>query len=97
MAEVANAVETGLRPLRICMRWPFQVRSLTRFIDAWSHVPIHILHKELKRRQDNGEKPACGSEDNKGEYDLGLHVFALFLILLLSTLGTRLVCCTSEP
>lgn len=44
----------------------------------------------LYRRQDvdNAPKPACGS-DRQGHYNVPLHVFALFLILVLSTLGGR--------
>lgn len=58
---------------------------------AWSSIPSDILRAELARRQsenENGapEKPACGSGD-RGAYDTPLHVFALFLILGLSTLG----------
>ncbi|GAP88127.1 putative zinc-regulated transporter 1 [Rosellinia necatrix] len=56
---------------------------------SWSSIPSDILRAELARRQsENGvpEKPACGSGD-KGAYDTPLHVFALFLILTLSTLA----------
>lgn len=55
---------------------------------SWSSIPSDILRQELARRQDsNGpsEKPACGSGD-RGTYDTSLHVFALILILVLSTL-----------
>lgn len=56
---------------------------------SWSSIPSDILRAELARRQaGNGasEKPACGSGD-RGAYDTPLHVFALLLILSLSTLG----------
>ncbi|KAI0109006.1 zip family zinc transporter [Nemania sp. FL0031] len=56
---------------------------------SWSSIPSDILRAELARRQDgNGvsEKPACGSGD-RGAYDTPLHVFALILILALSTLA----------
>lgn len=56
---------------------------------SWSSIPSDILRAELARRQaENGasEKPACGSGD-RGSYDTPLHVFALILILGLSTLG----------
>ncbi|KAI1169599.1 zip family zinc transporter [Nemania sp. FL0916] len=56
---------------------------------SWSSIPSHVLHAELARRQAEGgapEKPACGSGD-RGAYDTPLHVFALFLILALSTLA----------
>ncbi|KAI0809952.1 zip family zinc transporter [Xylaria sp. FL0064] len=56
---------------------------------SWSSIPSDILRAELARRQENNgvsEKPACGSGD-RGAYDTPLHVFALFLILSLSTLA----------
>ncbi|KAK5630606.1 hypothetical protein RRF57_006321 [Xylaria bambusicola] len=56
---------------------------------SWSSIPSDILRAELARRQnDDGvsEKPACGSGD-RGTYDTPLHVFALVLILSLSTLA----------
>ncbi|KAI1198353.1 zip family zinc transporter [Nemania serpens] len=56
---------------------------------SWSSIPSDILRAELARRQaGNGasEKPACGSGD-RGAYDTPLHVFALLLILSLSTLA----------
>ncbi|KAI0436820.1 zip family zinc transporter [Xylaria telfairii] len=56
---------------------------------SWSSIPTDFLRAELARRQSsNGasEKPACGSGD-KGAYDTPLHVFALILILTLSTLA----------
>lgn len=46
-----------------------------------------MLLAELKRRQEeNGGKPECGSRE-RGWYDTAAHVFALFLILTLSTLS----------
>ncbi|KAI1500265.1 Fe2+/Zn2+ regulated transporter [Biscogniauxia marginata] len=57
---------------------------------SWASIPTDVLLAELSRRQDdNGagtEKPACGSGE-KGSYDTPLHVFALILILTLSTLA----------
>ncbi|KAI1264997.1 Zinc/iron permease [Xylariaceae sp. FL1019] len=54
---------------------------------SWSSIPSDILRAELARRQDDtSTKPACGSGD-KGSYDTPLHVFALLLILALSTLS----------
>ena len=44
-----------------------------------------LLHAELSRRQDNGDRPECGSGHKTRGYNTGLHVFALFLILGLST------------
>ncbi|KAI1484650.1 Fe2+/Zn2+ regulated transporter [Biscogniauxia mediterranea] len=63
--------------------------SNTRDI-SWSLISTDALLAELSRRQDdNGAaspKPVCGSGE-KGSYDTGLHVFALILILTLSTLA----------
>ncbi|KAI1115639.1 zip family zinc transporter [Nemania sp. NC0429] len=56
---------------------------------SWSSIPSDLLRAELARRQaENGAsgKPACGSGD-RGSYDTPLHVFALLLILTLSTLA----------
>ncbi|KAI0857688.1 zip family zinc transporter [Xylaria cubensis] len=56
---------------------------------SWSSISTDFLRAELARREDSdgaSEKPACGSGD-KGAYDTPLHVFALFLILALSTLA----------
>jgi zinc transporter ZupT len=55
-----------------------------------SAVPLSALHAELQRRQDDNEKPKCGGTGNRGVYNMGSHVFALFLILILSTLGKRI-------
>jgi hypothetical protein len=52
----------------------------------WSSIPTELLLAELSRRDDAQQRPACGS-GKKGSYDTGIHVFALFLILALSTLG----------
>ena len=52
----------------------------------WSSIPTELLLAELQRRDDANERPACGSK-SRGSYDTGIHVFALFLILFLSTLG----------
>ncbi|WPG99096.1 zinc-regulated transporter 2 [Acrodontium crateriforme] len=53
----------------------------------WPNVPIALLHAEVARRQENGERPSCGSNKNTSAYNTGLHVVALFLILTLSTLA----------
>ncbi|KAL0475020.1 Zinc/iron permease [Neurospora intermedia] len=54
----------------------------------WSSIPTDLLRAELSKRVDATDKsrPQCGSGE-KGEYNTGLHVFALVLILLLSTLS----------
>ncbi|KAF2996138.1 hypothetical protein E8E14_004597 [Neopestalotiopsis sp. 37M] len=54
-----------------------------------SRLPTHVLLAELTRRQDASEpteRPACGSGE-RGSYDTPLHIFALVLILTLSTLA----------
>lgn len=52
-----------------------------------SSIPRDILLAELAKRDTGDTKPQCGS-GKKGSYDTALHVFALILILALSTLGT---------
>ncbi|KAI6886926.1 zinc-regulated transporter 2 [Hortaea werneckii] len=53
-----------------------------------SSLPLHLLRAEVARRQSQDDaRPACGSGNKNRHYDTGLHVFALFLILLLSTLA----------
>lgn len=39
------------------------------------------------RQSDEGTKPQCGSSSRGRSYNTPLHVFALILILALSTLG----------
>lgn len=56
----------------------------------WSSIPTDLLLAELSRRDGTDDRPVCGS-GKKGSYDTGIHVFALFLILTLSTLGMLLV------
>lgn len=52
----------------------------------WSVISTKLLLAELQRRKEDGERPACGSKET-GWYDTAAHVFALLLILTLSTLG----------
>jgi hypothetical protein len=56
------------------------------------NLPLSLLHAELQRRQDKDYKPSCGTSGERGTYNLPLHVFALFLILILSTLGLCVSC-----
>lgn len=56
---------------------------------AWAEIPTSILQAELLRRQNNDERPACGTGRATKDYNMPLHVFALFLILILSTLGQQ--------
>ncbi|POR31637.1 Heat shock protein STI1 [Tolypocladium paradoxum] len=59
-------------------------------IDAtWSSIPTNLLLQELRRREEGGEKPQCGSRQT-GWYDTVAHIFALLLILVLSTLACGL-------
>ncbi|MCJ1284986.1 hypothetical protein MMC26_004323 [Xylographa opegraphella] len=54
---------------------------------SWADIPSAILAAELRRRQDASAKPACGTKGHRGTYNTPLHVFALVLILVLSTLA----------
>lgn len=53
--------------------------------------PLSLLRAELRRRQDEDsstpQKPSCGSNTRVRSYNTPLHVFALFLILIVSTLA----------
>jgi len=53
----------------------------------WADIPTHLLHAELLRRQRDA-RPACGTKGGRGQYNTPIHVFALVLILLVSTAGT---------
>lgn len=54
---------------------------------SWSDIPTHLLRAELHRRQPNDDPPPCGSKGTKEYYNTPLHVAALIIILLLSTLA----------
>ncbi|KAM5355331.1 hypothetical protein ACJ41O_001977 [Fusarium nematophilum] len=54
--------------------------------ESWASISTDAILAELKRRKEDGEKPECGSR-TKGSYDTSAHVFALILILALSTLA----------
>ncbi|OCL10433.1 Zinc/iron permease [Glonium stellatum] len=54
---------------------------------SWSDIPTHLLHAELHRRQANDGPPPCGSKGAREHYNTPLHVVALIIILLLSTLA----------
>ncbi|KAF9735702.1 hypothetical protein PMIN02_005562 [Paraphaeosphaeria minitans] len=56
----------------------------------WVDIPTHLLRAELLRRQEQEqdqeqERPECGTKGNGGYYNTPLHVFALVLILTVST------------
>jgi hypothetical protein len=62
-------------------------------VATWSGIPTSQLRAELLRRQSNSdERPACGTARHTKDYNMPLHVFALFLILTLSTLGQSCLC-----
>ncbi|QIW95422.1 hypothetical protein AMS68_000940 [Peltaster fructicola] len=53
---------------------------------SWVATPSH-LDPYAHLRRDDGARPACGSGNSVRNYNTGLHVAALFLILFLSTLA----------
>jgi zinc transporter 1/2/3 len=57
-------------------------------VPSWTSISTSLLRAELKRRQDEEAvpKPVCGS-GKMGKYNTSSHVFALVLILVLSTVG----------
>ncbi|KAI4730967.1 Zinc/iron permease [Aureobasidium sp. EXF-10728] len=56
---------------------------------SWSDIPTSALRAELLRRQttNHDDRPACGTAGTTKDYNMPLHVFALVLILVLSTLA----------
>ncbi|CAD0091575.1 unnamed protein product [Aureobasidium mustum] len=55
---------------------------------SWSDIPTSALRAELLRRQAvDHDRPTCGSAGTTNDYNMPLHVFALVLILVLSTLA----------
>jgi hypothetical protein len=72
---------------------PSRTFSADRCADALSAVPLDFLRAELARRQDGETKPACGTTGKVGSYNTATHVFALVLILVLSTVGKEI--CTT--
>ncbi|KAF1936741.1 Zinc/iron permease [Clathrospora elynae] len=60
--------------------------TVESLVAGLSEIPVHLLHAELLRRQQqHDERPKCETKGGKGHYNTPIHVFALFLILLLST------------
>merc|ERR1712093_493042 len=53
---------------------------------SWSSISTELLRAELARRDEDPPKPTCGS-GTKGTYNTSAHVFALILILALSTIA----------
>jgi solute carrier family 39 (zinc transporter), member 1/2/3 len=49
-------------------------------------IPISLIQAELARRAEEQDGSTCGSVA-RGSYNTPLHVFALILILILSTFG----------
>ena len=77
----SNGASAGMRPL------PRTSIAANRLRDSsWSSVSTGLLRAELARRADTSPRPECGS-GHKGSYHTGWHVFALVLILVLSTVG----------
>jgi hypothetical protein len=87
MATAGHNIE-GMHPQKVSLVYR-KLTCPTELGDARSldSLPLSLLYAELRRRQDNDYKPSCGTRDHQGFYSLSLHVFALFLILVLSTLG----------
>lgn len=83
---MAAAVARGLPPLRPHPN-PTNPSADLSSREILSTIPVDTLFAELQRRQDGRQKPACGTEGVLENYNMGAHVFALFLILALSTLG----------
>lgn len=70
-----------------------QPTDFKRALSVISEIPESLLRAELLRRAgtqstDSADAPSCGSRE-RGAYNTPLHVMALFLILGLSTFGTR--------
>ncbi len=56
---------------------------------VFGHVPTSVLQSELARRSAQTQsQPPCGSRTARGSYNTALHVWALVIILALSTFGT---------
>lgn len=55
-------------------------------VPSWSSISTEFLRAELARRDEEVTKPQCGS-GKKGSYNTSAHVFALVLILALSTIA----------
>ncbi|KAF8849432.1 Zinc/iron permease [Acephala macrosclerotiorum] len=55
-------------------------------VPSWSSITNEFLRFDLTRRDEGASKPQCGS-GIKGSYNFPAHVFALVLILVLSTLA----------
>ncbi|TKA48254.1 hypothetical protein B0A54_01747 [Friedmanniomyces endolithicus] len=69
--------------------------TATKPQDLLTTLPLSQLHAELSRRQSEPastptSRPACGSNASPHTYNTPLHVFALLLILTLSTLACSL-------
>ncbi|KAN0093727.1 ZIP zinc transporter-like protein [Hyaloscypha variabilis] len=61
-------------------------RDAASAVPSWSSVSTDFLRAELARRDEGSAKPQCGS-GIKGSYNTSAHVFALILILVLSTVA----------
>jgi hypothetical protein len=86
---------------RLILSFLYIVHSILteRLASSLTDVPLAILRNELARREKDGagdedgdsapddSGSTCGGNMKKGGYNTSLHVAALVLILLLSTLG----------
>lgn len=61
-------------------------RDAANAVPSWSSISTDFLRAELARRDGGSAKPQCGS-GIKGSYNTAAHVFALILILVLSTVA----------
>ena len=54
-------------------------------------ISIELLKAELLRRdEDNGtNKPTCGTTGKRGTYNVPIHVLAVLIIFVLSTIGVK--------
>jgi hypothetical protein len=59
---------------------------LPRGVQSWADLPTALLTAELRRRQDQQDRPVCGS-GSLGTYNTSLHVWGLVLILVVSVAG----------
>ncbi|CAG8004019.1 unnamed protein product [Penicillium olsonii] len=84
----ADDFPLGKYPLHTNPKLPLTlVLDLKRALAAISELPDAVLKAELGRRDaTSDDTPTCGSK-SQGVYNTPLHVMALFLILVLSTLA----------
>ena len=54
-------------------------------------ISIELLKAELLRRDedDGANKPTCGTTGKRGTYNVSIHVLAVLIIFVLSTIGAK--------